>query len=104
MSARSSFLAVLLAELAADPDAAREVARVIAPHLPAGAAPGDSAGAVGPAPSPYLSTAEAAELLRTTPGRVRQLTHSGRLPVAARDGRRVLIARDDLACYLDDGR
>jgi excisionase family DNA binding protein len=100
----SPYLAALLCEVESSPEAAVRLARVIAPHLPGGSHPGDSAGAVAPGASPYLTTAEAAALLRTTPGRVRQLTNAGRLPVAARNGRRLLIARADLDDYLDDGR
>ena len=47
----------------------------------------------------YLDSAEAAELLRCTPQRVRRLVHERRLPVL-KDGRRLLFSRAALDAYL----
>jgi excisionase family DNA binding protein len=43
--------------------------------------------------SPFMTTAEAAELLRTTPGAIRHLVERGRMPGVRRFGRRILIRR-----------
>jgi excisionase family DNA binding protein len=51
------------------------------------------------ADSPYLTVAEAADLLRAKPQRVYDLLSSGRLP-KYRDGARVLIRRADLDEHL----
>jgi excisionase family DNA binding protein len=49
--------------------------------------------------SDFLTVAEAAEFLRAKPQRVYDLLSDGRL-TRYRDGRRVLIARDELHAYL----
>lgn len=49
--------------------------------------------------SPYLSVAEAAELLRADRQRVYDLLSSGRL-TRHKDGARVLVLRAELAAYL----
>ena len=49
--------------------------------------------------SPYLSVAEAAELLRADPQRVYDLLSSGRL-TRIKDGSRVLVCRAELDAYL----
>src|SRR5205085_6091489 len=52
-----------------------------------------------PAASPYLSVAEAAELLRADRQRVYDLLSARRL-TRHKDGRRVLVSRAELAAYL----
>lgn len=61
-------------------------------------------GAIGGAAtsSPYLTTEEAADYLRASRQRVFDLVHGGRLS-PARDGRRLLLRRDDLDDYLAGG-
>jgi len=54
---------------------------------------------------PYLLTAaEAAALLRTTPKAIYARAERGLLPGLVRDGRRVLVRRDELLRYLSEGR
>jgi excisionase family DNA binding protein len=77
--------------MAADPDALDALADALAPRLV-------SSHTTLP-PSPYLRPREAAEYLRCSLGRVRNLTSAGRLPVL-RDGRRVLYERAALDRYL----
>ncbi|MBK7583741.1 MAG: helix-turn-helix domain-containing protein [Myxococcales bacterium] len=54
---------------------------------------------------PYLLTpAEAAALLRTTRGALYARAERGLLPGAVKDGRRLLVRRDDLLRSLAEGR
>jgi excisionase family DNA binding protein len=55
---------------------------------------------VTPAVSPWLSVAEAAERLRCRRDRIYDLIALGRLH-PRRDGRRVLLHRDDLDAYIE---
>lgn len=52
--------------------------------------------------SPFLTVAEAAELLRAKPQRIYDLLSSARLQ-RHRDGTRVLVERAELLAYLDGG-
>ncbi len=54
---------------------------------------------------PYLLTpTEVAELLRTTKTAIYARIERGLLPGVVRDGRRVLILRDDVLRYIDERR
>jgi excisionase family DNA binding protein len=54
---------------------------------------------------PYLLTAaEAAALLRTTPKAIYARAERGLLPGLVRDGRRILVRRDELLRYLSERR
>ena len=74
-------------------------------------APGES-GALGPTVAartgealPYLLTAdEAAGLLRTTRKAIYARAERGLLPGVIRDGRRLLVRRDDLLSWLNERR
>lgn len=55
-----------------------------------------------PAASPYLTVAEAAELLRSSRQRVYDLVSDGRL-TRRKDGSRVLVARAEIEAYLAGG-
>lgn len=50
--------------------------------------------------SPYMTTKELAELLRTTPGAIRQMRHRGDGPQGTRIGRGVLYSRTDVEAWL----
>ncbi|MFJ7070137.1 helix-turn-helix domain-containing protein [Streptomyces sp. NPDC101115] len=50
--------------------------------------------------SPYMTTAELAALLRTTPGAVRIMRHRGIGPRGFRRGRNVLYLRTTVAAWL----
>jgi len=52
----------------------------------------------------YLTTAEVAHLLRTSPESVRYWRHIGKGPQSFRVGRRVLYARRDVDAFLADMR
>lgn len=52
----------------------------------------------------FLNAREAAELLRSTTAAVYARAERGALPGAVRDGRRLLIRRDDLLQSLSEGR
>jgi excisionase family DNA binding protein len=52
----------------------------------------------------YLTPAEAAALLRTTRGAIYARAERGLLPGAVKDGRRLLIRRDDLLRSLIERR
>lgn len=52
------------------------------------------------APSPYLSTEQAADYIAAKPARVHDLVALGRL-TPRRDGRRLLFRRADLDAYID---
>jgi len=52
------------------------------------------------AESPYMTTAEAAELLRTTPCAIYHLIQRGRLPGVHKFGRRLLIRRSAVLASL----
>jgi excisionase family DNA binding protein len=56
--------------------------------------------ASAPAVSPWLNVAEAAERLRCSKDRIYDLIALGRLH-PRRDGRRVLLHRDDLDAYIE---
>lgn len=56
-----------------------------------------------PAGSPWLTAAEAADWLRCATDRVYDLIALGKLS-PRRDGRRVLLHRDDLDAYLEASR
>jgi excisionase family DNA binding protein len=49
----------------------------------------------------FLTAAEAAKLLRTTRAAIYMRIERGLMPGAVKDGRRVLIRRDDLLAYLE---
>jgi len=51
-----------------------------------------------------LKPAEAAELLRTTTAAIYTRIQRGQLPGVTKDGRRVLIFRDDLLSWLQKSR
>jgi len=60
---------------------------------------------IDPATLPYLLTAgEAAALLRTTQKAIYPRAERGLLPGLVRDGRRVLVRRDELLRSLSEGR
>jgi excisionase family DNA binding protein len=65
--------------------------------------PGGLHSAEGRVVRPYLSVIEAAEYLRAKPQRVYDLLSSGRL-TRFKDGRRVLVSRQELEAYLDANR
>lgn len=52
----------------------------------------------------FLTTAEVAELLRTSPETVRYWRHIGQGPKSFKVGRRVLYAADDVEAYIADAR
>ncbi len=52
----------------------------------------------------FLTAAEAAALLRTTRAAIYARAERGALPGAVRDGRRLLIRRDELLNSLSEGR
>jgi excisionase family DNA binding protein len=54
-------------------------------------------------PSPYLTTAEAAEYLRAKPQRIHDLLSSGRL-TRFKDGSRTLILRTELEALVEQRR
>ena len=65
----------------------------------------DAPPVVTPAELPYLLTAaEAAALLRTTRAAIYARAERGLLPGAVRDGRRLLVRRDDLLRSLIERR
>jgi excisionase family DNA binding protein len=60
---------------------------------------------IDPTALPYLMTAsEAAALLRTTQKAIYARAERGLLPGLVRDGRRILIRRDELLRSLSEGR
>lgn len=52
----------------------------------------------------YLTTAEVAGLLRTSPETVRYWRHVGKGPVSFKLGRRVLYALADVEAFVEDAR
>ena len=52
----------------------------------------------------YLTTAEVAHLLRTSPESVRYWRHIGRGPKSFRVGRKVLYDRADVEAFIADAR
>jgi len=52
----------------------------------------------------FLRTEEAARLLRTTRKAIYAKVERGQLPGVIRDGRRLLIRRDDVLHWLDERR
>ena len=68
-------------------------AEALAPHLPA------MPSVRSEAASSYLTTEEVAELLRSTPQRVRNLVYEGELP-RVKEGARNLYRRADVEAYL----
>jgi excisionase family DNA binding protein len=54
-------------------------------------------------PSPYMSTAEAAEYLRAKPQRIHDLLSSGRL-TRFKDGGRTLVLRVEVEALVIEGR
>lgn len=52
----------------------------------------------------YMTTAEVAELLRTSPESVRFWRHVGKGPRSFKAGRRVLYAREDVQAWIDGER
>ncbi|HET6753778.1 MAG TPA: helix-turn-helix domain-containing protein [Jiangellaceae bacterium] len=52
----------------------------------------------------YLTTAEVAHLLRTSPESVRYWRHVGRGPKSFRVGRKVLYDRTDVEAFVADAR
>lgn len=50
----------------------------------------------------YMTTAEVAELCRTSPGTVRYWRHEGSGPTGTKIGRRVLYRREDVERWLED--
>lgn len=50
--------------------------------------------------SPYLTTRELADILRTTPNAVRIMRHRGNAPRGFRRGRQVLYDRADVKAWL----
>jgi excisionase family DNA binding protein len=52
----------------------------------------------------FLTAAEAASVLRTTKGAIYARAARGLLPGAVRDGRRLLVRRDDLLKSLEERR
>jgi excisionase family DNA binding protein len=53
---------------------------------------------------PYLTTAELASLLRTSPETVRYWRHIGSGPKSFKIGRRVLYAAEDVDAYIAEAR
>ncbi len=54
--------------------------------------------------SPYLTTEEVAELLRTTPETCRYWRHIGKGPKSFKVGRRVLYDSADVQAFIDAAR
>jgi excisionase family DNA binding protein len=52
----------------------------------------------------YLTTAEVAHLLRTSPESVRYWRHVGKGPRSFRVGRKVLYDRHDVEAFIEDAR
>jgi excisionase family DNA binding protein len=85
--------------LSVGPDFARIVAAAVADELERR---GIGTTTSSPSPSPYLTVKEAAEYLRCRPQAIYDRIHEGALR-PCRDGRRVLLRREDLDRYLAGG-
>lgn len=79
----------LVAAVIADPDALDALAAALAPRLRTGQV------------EEFLTTDEAADLLRCQPQRIRRLHHEGRLR-GVKDGGRLLIPRSAIDTHLSE--